>query len=150
MDPLDAGTSLVTLLGVYDKVSDSSITGLWFKPAGTNGLVVLEHGCRGGLPVADSIGGEQGYQPTFNLQIRGSTEDKDAYYAGLSERLDSYGTSLGTLFDAGTANPMELYDGMGRKQPPVIQVINEAAERLAGSGVTADRVHGQHPPLARV
>jgi len=131
---LDAGTSLVTLLGVYDKVSDSSITGLWFKPAGTNGLVVLNTDVAVGS-VVDSIGGEQGYQPTFNLQIRGSTEDKDAYYAGLSERLASYGTSLGTLFDAGTANPMELlYDGMGRKQPPVIQVINEAAERLAGTG----------------
>lgn len=131
---LDAGTSLVTLLGVYDKVSESSITGLWFKPAGSSGLVVLNADVSIGAE-PDSAGGEQGYQPNFNLQIRGSTKDKDAYYAGLEERLAVYGTTLGELFDAGTANPMELlYDGMGRKQPPVIQVINEAAERLSGVG----------------
>lgn len=124
---LDGGDSMIGLVGVYDRISDSPITGQWFRPERTNGLVVLNDSVPLGN-VEDSLGGENGYHPSFNLQIRGSTKDKDYYYRHLADRLATVGKTMADVFPEGAGNPVELlYDGLGRKQPPVLSIENLAA-----------------------
>lgn len=124
---------ITTLVQAEDKISDTDIIGYWFKPEGSEGLVVLNTEESMGA-VADSVGGDPNYTPVFNLQIRGCTVDKNSFYTGLLLGLDGIGKAPGDIFDSEGRPIEQLYDRLGRKQPPAISLINAAARKVGGAG----------------
>lgn len=132
---LYSGEPLTSYIEAKDRITETKIAGLWFKPPGTEGLVVPNSRHRQGNVEDDLPQGEPGYRPRFNLQIRGKTADKDLYYSKLYEALEKAGKTPEEVFLSGSSNPVEqLYDRLDRPQPSAIHITGEAVAAVAGAG----------------
>lgn len=131
---LRPATPLTSLVEIADRLTGTAATGLWFRPDGTDGLVLLNSDEPLGATSDSLPGGEVGYTPAYNLQVRGSAKDKDFFYRNLLDRLAEHGKSPQDLFDT-QGNPVgQLFDRLGRKQPPALRLTGQAAAIVGAAG----------------